>query len=825
MSRTSSTIFSAVGTLALGALGLSLGTGCDTQAYCFDCGTGSSTASTGGSGTGGAGGGFMTSTGAFNTTTGSCGADTMVDLKNCGFCGNICNIANAFPKCEGGFCKVETCAPGWLDLDDQVTNGCEYQCTPSNGGVEICDDLDNDCNGQVDELFTKNTDKFNCGTCNDVCTFANAEPGCANSICFLDHCLVGFHDLDAMAANGCEYQCTPTNGSVEICDLTDNDCNGLIDEGIDTTVDVHNCGQCGTDCTALYPHATGLCQASSCSFGPCVVGFYDVDGNALNGCEYQCTPSNGGVEICDGIDNDCNGVKDDGTLPQVGQPCGMNNVGECLLGQNQCQNGSIVCANAVLPSTEYCDGLDNNCDATTDEGCPAALAGDIRLDLGAGSAVGQATSTQMHAAALGNVVFGAWLDRRAGNADIRGNVSIDGGVTWQTPIDVAVATTGAQQVEPWVTLSPTGAYVAFDEFAGAVRQIRVARSTASPFTGFAASVRVDHLPSSADSFYPRVVVANPQAASDDLVVVWQSITGSGTNVQTDVYLQRSLDGGATWLPSDLRVNSVAGVAEAPSLSTDGLGHAYIAWRDQRNSASEVFFDAYDVAAGTLAGNKPISAGNPSQDIQVVGASGNARVYVAWTDLRGSKSNIRVNSSANGGATFGADGTIVNPDSTFADASSPDLIATGARAFVGWEDTRSGKSDIRVNASADGGGTWASSTARADLGSNAGSSSSFEPKLAFGASSRLYVAWQDRRNGRGDIYVNHSFDLGVSFQPDDLRLDVGGPGAPSPLGAADSRSPFCFSTNGGARGVSMWIDNRTSTGTNGTFSDVYVSYIQ
>ena len=41
-----------------------------------------------------------------------------------------------------------------------------------------------------------------------------------------------------------------------------------------------------------------------------------------------CIVSNGGTEICDGKDNDCNGLIDDGTLPGVGDDC-TNQVGEC----------------------------------------------------------------------------------------------------------------------------------------------------------------------------------------------------------------------------------------------------------------------------------------------------------------------------------------------------------------------------------------------------------------------------------------------------------------------------------------------------------------
>jgi len=49
-----------------------------------------------------------------------------------------------------------------------------------------------------------------------------------------------------------------------------------------------------------------------------------------------------------------------------------------------------------------------------------------------------------------------------------------------------------------------------------------------------------------------------------------------------------------------------------------------------------------------------------------------------------------------------------------------------------------------------------------------------------------------------------------------------PGAPSPLGAADSRSPFIVTNSAGMRGIVLWNDYRTSTGTNGANGDIYAN---
>jgi len=273
------------------------------------------------------------------------GATLQTDPQNCGACGAICEIPHAQAVCLAGLCRVGTCNPGYVDLDTKSENGCE--CLESNGGVEICDGADNNCNGQIDEGFNLQNDAANCGQCGNLCSAAHASGRCEKGQCVSD-CLPGYFDLDGKAENGCEYACTPSNSGIEICDGKDNDCDGTIDEG-----------------------ATDVGQ--SCAGGGCQPGVLTCIAGARI-CVGAGQPSQ---EVCDGRDNDCNGLIDESD-PNLGKPCYPTGAdgcslqtgtctGQCRLGAWVCTAGALVCQGAVTPQLEVCDGEDNDCDGSVDE--------------------------------------------------------------------------------------------------------------------------------------------------------------------------------------------------------------------------------------------------------------------------------------------------------------------------------------------------------------------------------------------------------------------------------------------------------------------------
>lgn len=308
----------------------------------------------------------------------------MIDVGNKIVCedGNACTINYCTPNgCVsepvnpdqpdavfGGDCAIDglqgQCALGKFNIHCQCKQ-INFPEAESIAAGNCNDGIDNNCNGLTDAEEPR---------CQECISGTTVEVECQSGLpgeCALgtqvNTCVDGFFQPGECVANVQPGQFLEQLGEGESCsDGVDNNCNGFTD---------------GEE-PACIPCVPGTTETVACSdtgfVGACSVGtqIRTCDNQGIWGDFSACTADilpGSQAESCNNIDDDCDGVVDNGF--DLGAVCTVPGVGVCQLGGVlQCdENGGAICAptaqspESVFPTPEICDLLDNDCNGLVDD--------------------------------------------------------------------------------------------------------------------------------------------------------------------------------------------------------------------------------------------------------------------------------------------------------------------------------------------------------------------------------------------------------------------------------------------------------------------------
>ena len=412
------------------------------------------------------------------------------------------------------------------------------------------------------------------------------------------------------------------------------------------------------------------------------------------------------------------------------------------------------------------------------------------------------TSTRVHHSTIpdGNGgVFIAYEDNPSGDADIYAQwIDGSGNIRWGENGVVITSAGGDQKLPVMAQDGSGGVFIAWqDEVAD--------------------NIFIQHLDANGSPYWIEgglVVCSAPGEQSNvqmvpdgngGVILVWVDKRNGSTS---DIYaLRMNSTGFPAWTPNGVPVTTAADNQSSHSVIGDNAGGIFVVWQDYRNGYGNI-----DIFAQRLSstGNEmwtadgiAVTSAIDNQISPAMDLSGN-KVIICWDDSRTGNSDIYVQAldTTNGSSLWTEDGVPV----TTADGSqtSSRIIQDGeGGAIITWQDNRNLYDIYAMKMTANGDAQWTSN----GIPINESTGYQVSPEIVSDDSGGAIIVWKDFRSGSDyGLYTQHVNPNGsLLYEEDGLAITTSN---------VDASQDHILITDESGGALSFWQDNRNGK------SDIY-----